>query len=99
MIIIASKVTNKQILTPRLIAEKIGVTIEELEAVEMKLIRMMNFEVYFETFVKKMQRVLERWEERVEEIGLKEELGLFAESGVTYRRFYGVVREVEKLGR
>jgi hypothetical protein len=61
IIMVASKVANKKILTPKVVADKSKLDVKLLREIEMNLLMMMNFKVYFETFVKLLQRKCEKW--------------------------------------
>ena len=65
----------------------------------MGLINMMNFKVYFETFVKLLQRMLEKWEEACEKRNLKEELSFFMDNLFSFKRLYCLVKKVELLAK
>ena len=54
-IIIASKMVNRTMLTPRLLAAKTGIREQLIRDKEMELIGMLNWEMYFVTFVKRQQ--------------------------------------------
>lgn len=55
LIIISSKMVNRTILTPRLLASKTGIKEHLLKDKEMELIRIFGWETYFVTFVKRQQ--------------------------------------------
>jgi hypothetical protein len=54
-IIIASKMVNRTMLTPRLLATKTGIREQLIRDKEMELIGMLGWEMYFVTFVKRQQ--------------------------------------------
>ena len=54
-IIIASKMVNRTMLTPKLLAGKTGIKEHELKSKEMELIQLLNWQMYFVTFVKRQQ--------------------------------------------